>query len=112
MTDPTSPPPTQPEVEAPRLQYAPELHADVYVDPPGERYWKFIGDGERVYTPIPVTVQTGEMIKWPELPADDGCWEEQEFQADAGWTVKLPDNHPDTIATNNEAASTVDAEKE
>lgn len=37
--------------------------------------WRYVGHiPERIYANIPVTVRVGDVITWPEMPADDGCW--------------------------------------
>lgn len=78
--------------EAPQLQHSPELQTDAHTDPEGTRYWEYIGPNERVYTNVPVTIKTHEMIKYPSAPAEDGCWREVQFEDGKGWVLKAPDN--------------------
>lgn len=103
---------TPAEADAPRLQHAdPNLHIDVQADASGARYWQYVGQEDRAYPHIPVTVQTHEMIQYPDLPADDGNWVEVEFVEDDGFVVKMPDNHPDTIAANHAAIAAATTEE-
>jgi hypothetical protein len=82
------------EIEAPQLQHSPDLHIEVSTDPAGTRYWQYLGGVERVYPHVPVTIKHLEMIKLPEIPAEDGCWVEAEFDEQHGLIVKAPDNTP------------------
>lgn len=103
---------TEASTDAPALQHAdPSLHIDVNADPTGARYWQYIGQEERVYPHIPVTIRTHEMIKFDEIPAEDGNWQEVEFVKDDGFIVKMPDNHPDTIAASNAAIAVATTEE-
>ena len=55
--------------------------------------WRYTGPVERLYMSVPVTVAPGDIVAWPTIPAEDGCWE-----PDAGPATTLPDNHPTTEA--------------
>lgn len=57
--------------------------------------WRYVGDLERVYTVVPVTVRRGDVIAWPCMPAEDGNWEPT---ADA--VNKEPDNYRPEEASN------------
>jgi hypothetical protein len=49
--------------------------------------WRYDGP-PRIYTNVPVTVQAGDVIAWPEPPADDGCWKRV-----AAAPTRTPDNY-------------------
>jgi hypothetical protein len=57
--------------------------------PPEVSCWRYVGDVERLYMHVPVTVQHGAVIEHAGIPADDGCWEEAEAGAEV---THLPDN--------------------
>jgi hypothetical protein len=52
---------------------------------------------ERVYPHVPVTIKHMEAIKWPEIPAEDGCWVEASYDERDGIVVKSPDNAPTSL---------------
>ncbi len=73
----------------------PETAADVAPEQPAagpqpSPRWRYTGTEERIYTNVPVTVTAGDVVAWPEPPADDGWWEPTDEPVN-----RLPDNHPD-----------------
>lgn len=50
--------------------------------------WRYTGSTGRIYTHVPVTCYGGEVIAWPEAPADDGAWEPTTDPV-----TTQPDNH-------------------
>jgi len=82
-------------------------------EPGGLRFWRYIGETARVYTHIPVTVEEGDIISWPETPATDGQWEQVD---ETGATVvKKPDNYrpdPEDHPTPHGAGELATAETE
>ena len=54
----------------------------------GSLRWRYTGPIPRIYTHIPVTVATGDVIAWPDLPATDGAWESTTEPVS-----RQPDNH-------------------
>lgn len=70
-------------------------------DQPKEGLWRYVGDVERVYVDVPVTVAHGDVLRYAGPPADDGCWEE--VGDDAHGDVVLPDNHPDRACNMSES---------
>lgn len=68
------------------------------------RYWEYVGFEERVYANVPVTVQRHDVIEWPEMPAEDGCWQECDAVnvENGDRTVKRPDNAVSTVDDKNE----------
>jgi hypothetical protein len=57
------------------------------VPDPGWPTWRYTGP-ERIYSHIPITVQDGDVLVWPQLPADDGSWASTTSPA-----TTLPDNY-------------------
>lgn len=53
--------------------------------------WRYVGGVERLYMHVPVTVQHGAVIEHAGTPADDGCWEPAEDDAEV---THVPDNTP------------------
>lgn len=50
--------------------------------------WRFIGEHVLTYAAIPVTVEHGDVITYPGLPADDGRWEPTDAEV-----TRHRDNH-------------------
>jgi hypothetical protein len=48
--------------------------------PPEWSNWRYVGDVDRIYTHVPVTVAHGDVIHHPGIPAADGNWEPTEDQ--------------------------------
>jgi hypothetical protein len=79
----------------------PETPAAVEAAPPPETVeappwglWRYDGPAGRIYTNIPATVATGDIVAWPVIPATDGAWTSTTEPAN-----KLPDNHrPESAA--------------
>jgi hypothetical protein len=60
--------------------------------------WRYTGPPMRRYLNIPVTVCDGDVVTWPEPPANDGLW-----SATTDAPNRLPDNYrPDM--TDEQAA--------
>lgn len=78
--------------------------------------WRYSGE-ERVYTHIPVTVADGDVVEWPEPPADDGHW--AKVEDGEAFTIKAPDNAApadggeggpgEMIGTSSDASPTLSA---
>lgn len=51
--------------------------------------WRYVGDVERIYMSVPVTVQHGAVIEHAGTPAEDGNWEPTDDDVTHG-----PDNAP------------------
>ena len=58
--------------------------------PPDATTWRYTGTITRVYTNIPVTINPGDTIAWPNAPTDDGNWEPAEDTT----PTRQPDNQP------------------
>lgn len=50
--------------------------------------WLYNGPPGRTYTNVPVTVDPGDVVAWPDPPANDGAWTPTDVPA-----TRLPDNH-------------------
>lgn len=77
LAEEASAPPAKPRKPAP----AP------VADPDGWPRWVYSGT-PRIYTHIPVTVDDGDVVEWPEIPSDDGSWAVTDQPA-----TRRPDNH-------------------
>lgn len=93
-----SPPPDTADdaVDAPVPDPQPDV-CDRRSPTPSMSRWVYTGPPGRIYTHVPVTVDPGDVIAWPELPAGDGAWESTDAEV-----TRLPDNHrpePDDAIT-------------
>ena len=86
MTDPVAAPPV---TAAPAPAPAPAKPAKAAPAAARPRRWRYTGPSGRIYTLSPVTVDHGDVMEYPALPCDDGCWE----PADDDDTTRWPDNH-------------------
>lgn len=50
--------------------------------------WRYVGEHVLTYAAIPVTVEPGDVITHPHLPADDGRWEPTDAEV-----TRHRDNH-------------------
>jgi hypothetical protein len=74
---PTEPAPLAPDLAVPASEPVPT--------------WRYDGPPGRQYTTIPITVDPGDVLAWPQVPADDGAWS----RVDWDLPTRLPDNHRD-----------------
>lgn len=79
--DTTTPPTSVAEPETPATDQ-PEQEPE-----PEWGFWRYTGDVERIYTHVPVTVTTGDVIHHLGIPAADGNW-----RPDPGPATRQPDN--------------------
>jgi hypothetical protein len=70
--------PIEPPIETPE----PEAPADEWGN------WRYLGEHRLTYAAIPVTVEYGDVITYPGLPADDGRWESTDAEV-----TRHRDNH-------------------
>lgn len=83
--------------------------SDQQQDAPEVSRWRYVGDVERLYMSVPVTVQPGAVIEHAGRPADDGWWE----AAGESEVTHLPDNEVEPIAWPADvAARAADADED
>lgn len=69
---------TSPDVSMPDASTSqPVTSPDESTSPAADEWgnWRYVGEHPLTYAAIPVTVESGDVITYPGLPADDGRWE-------------------------------------